>query len=136
YYPFSDGIIDCGRQLKINNLLEDGGKYSINFNELEELTKDPNTKLLILCNPHNPVGKVWTKEDLDRVCEICYKNDVLIFSDEIHADLIMKGHEFTSIGTLDEKYRNNAIISLAPSKTFNIAGLGASIIIVPNDELR
>lgn len=136
YYPFTDGIIDCGRELKINNLVEEDGKYSMNFNELEKLAKDPNTKLLILCNPHNPVGKVWSKEELERVCEICYKNNVLIISDEIHADLIMKGYKFTSVGTLDEKYRNNVILALAPSKTFNIAGLGASIIIVPSDELR
>lgn len=136
YYPFTDGVIDCGRELRINNLVEENGKYSINFHELEELAEDPNTKLLILSNPHNPIGKVWSKKELERICEICYKNDVLIFSDEIHADLTMKQYKFTSLGTLDEKYRDNIIIALAPSKIFNIAGLGASIIIVPNVELR
>ena len=100
------------------------------------MAKEPNTKLIILCSPHNPVGRVWTKDELYRVCKLCSDNGVLIFSDEIHADLIMKGHKFITAGKLSDEISQNLIISFAPSKTFNIAGLGASLIVVPNKEIR
>ena len=136
YYPFSDGVINCGRTLRINELTENNGYYTIDFDNLEKLAREPNTKLIILSNPHNPVGRVWTRDELYRVCKLCCDNDILIFSDEIHADLIMKGNTFISAGTLSQEISNNLIISFAPSKTFNIAGLGASIIVVPNGEIR
>ncbi len=136
YYPFSDGVMDCGRTLRINELIETNGQYSIDFENLEKLVRESTTKIIILCNPHNPVGRVWTRDELYRVCKLCCDNGTLIFSDEIHADLIMKGYKFVSTGTLSHKISQNLIISFAPTKTFNIAGLGASIIVVPNDEIR
>ena len=136
YYPFSEGIKNCGRTLRINRLIERNGRYDIDFENLEKLATEKSTKLIILSSPHNPVGRVWTKDELYRVCKICSKNNVLIFSDEIHADLIMKGYKFVSAGMLSEEISQNLIISFAPTKTFNIAGLGASIIVVPNIEIR
>ena len=136
YYPFSDGVNDCGRTLKNNQLIGTNGYYSIDFENLEKLVREPTTKLIILCNPHNPVGRVWTRDELYRICKLCCDNGILIFSDEIHADLIMKGHTFVSTGTLSNDISQNLIISFAPTKTFNIAGLGASIIVVPNDQIR
>mgnify|MGYP000860144648 CR=1 FL=1 len=136
YYPFSDGVINCGRTLRVNQLIESNGHYSIDFENLEELVKEPSTKLIILSNPHNPVGRVWSRDELMHVCELCCENDVIILSDEIHADLIMKGHKFISAGTLSDSISENLIITFAPSKTFNIAGLGASIIVVPNNDIR
>lgn len=136
YYPFSDSIINCGRTIRNNQLIETKGYYTMDFEGLEKLAKGPNTKLIILCSPHNPVGRVWTKDELYRVCKLCSDNGVLIFSDEIHADLIMKGHKFITAGKLPDEISQNLIISFAPSKTFNIAGLGASLIVVPNKEIR
>jgi cystathionine beta-lyase len=136
YYPFCDSIINCGITIINNQLIENNGLYTMNFNELGELVKDPKTKLIILCNPHNPVGRVWTEDELYQVCKICSDNGVLIFSDEIHADFIMKGHKFVSAGKLSSEISENLIISFAPSKTFNIAGLGASLIVMPNKAIR
>lgn len=136
YYPFSDSIINCGRTIINNQLIENNGLYTMNFNELEELVKDPKTKLIILCNPHNPVGRVWTEDELYQACKICSDNGVLIFSDEIHADFIMKGHKFVSVGKMSSEISENLIVSFAPSKTFNIAGLGASLIVMPNKAIR
>ena len=136
YYPFTDGVINCGRKLRINHLKEEDGYYSIDFDDLENLVKEPSTKLIILSNPHNPVGRVWSRKELIKVCKLCCDNNVLIISDEIHADLIMRGHKFTSAGTLSDEISENLIITFAPSKTFNIAGLGASIIVAPNKEIK
>ncbi len=136
YYPFSDSILNCGRIIIDNKLMENNGFYSMDFEGLEPLAKNPDNKLMVLCNPHNPVGRVWTEDELYQAAKICLDNDVLLFSDEIHADLIMKGYKFVSAGTLAEEITKNLIISFAPSKTFNIAGLAASLIIIPNKEIR
>ena len=136
YYPFSEAINDCGRTIMINQLIEKNGYYEMDFENLEQLAREERTKLVILCSPHNPVGRVWTKEELTRFGEICCKNNVLILSDEIHADFIMKEHRFISAGTLSADITDNLILSFAPSKTFNIAGLGASVIVILNKEIR
>lgn len=136
YYPFNEAIKDCGRTIRVNQLIEKNGYHEMDFKNLEKLAKEERTKLIILCSPHNPVGRVWTKEELIRLGRICCENDVLIFSDEIHADFIMKGNKFISMGTLSSDITNNLILSFAPSKTFNIAGLGASIIVIPNENIR
>lgn len=136
YYPFTDGVNNNNRKLCVNQLKEEDGYYTIDFDDLEKLVKEPNTKLIILSNPHNPVGRVWSKDELMKVCKLCCENNVLIISDEIHADLIMSECEFTSAGTLSDEISENLIITFAPSKTFNIAGLGASIIVVPNEKIR
>lgn len=137
YYPFADGPRNNGRVLKHNCLIEkEPCYYEIDFANLEELASDPNTKLLILCNPHNPVGRVWTREELKKTCEICVKHNVLILSDEIHADLIMSSQKHIPTASLSEEIADRVIATYAPSKTFNLAGLGASVIIVPNASLR
>lgn len=136
YYPFMEGVKNCGRTIYNNQLIENKGHYIMDFKGLEELAKKSKTKLIILCNPHNLVGRVWTYDELIQACQICCNNGVLIFSDEIHADLIMKGHKFITAGVLSDEISQNLIISFAPSKTFNIAGLGASLIVVPNKKTR
>jgi len=136
YYPFSNSIINCSRIISNNQLIEVNGYYSMDFEGLEKLSQSSDNKIFILCNPHNPVGRVWTRDELYRACRICVDNGVLVFSDEIHADLIMKGQKFTTAGTLSDEITQKLIISFAPSKTFNIAGLAASLIVVPNKEIR
>ena len=137
YYPFSNGPRDNGRVLKHNCLIEkEPGYYVMDYDNLEELAKDPKTRLLILSSPHNPVGRVWHEDELRRLCEICIRNDVLILADEIHADLIMEGHKHIPVGLLGEDIADHIVACYAPSKTFNLAGLGASVIVVPYAELR
>jgi cystathionine beta-lyase len=136
YYPFSDSIRNCGRTIINNQLLEDNGFYSMDFEGLGTLAKKPDNKLFILCNPHNPVGRVWTENEIYQACKICSDNGVLIFSDEIHADFIMEGHKFFSAGNLPVTITENLILSFAPSKTFNIAGLTASLLVIPNKKIR
>ncbi|HNR66179.1 MAG TPA: aminotransferase class I/II-fold pyridoxal phosphate-dependent enzyme, partial [Atribacterota bacterium] len=136
YYPFSNSIVNCGRTIRDNQLIEKNGFYTMDFEELEMLAKKSDNKLFILCNPHNPVGRVWTEDELYQACKICSDNGVLIFSDEIHADFIMKGHKFASAGKLSPEITENLLISFAPSKTFNIAGLTASLIVIPNRVIR
>ena len=136
YYPFADGPRNNGRVLKHNRLIEKDGCYEVDFANLEELASDPDTKLFILCHPHNPVGRVWTREELKKMCDICVKHDVIILSDEIHADLILNGQKHVPAAALGEEIANHVIATYAPSKTFNLAGLGASVIIAPNAELR
>lgn len=132
YYPFYDVIRDNGRTLVSNPLVYENGKYSIDFYDFEKKATDYGVKLFILCSPHNPVGRVWTREELERINEICVKHGVIIVSDEIHCDFTWSGHTHTCFGLLNE----NAIIATAPSKTFNLAGLQVSNIFIKNEELR
>ena len=136
YYPFSEVIIDNGRKLISNTLKQDeSGRYRMDFEDFEEKIINENIKLFFLCNPHNPVGRVWSREELIKLGDICYKHHVIIVSDEIHADFVFKGkHEV--FANLKEEYKEIAIVATAPSKTFNIAGLQVSNIFIPNQELR
>lgn len=136
YPPFHSGVKDNNRVMIQNELVEKDGYYTIDFEDFEKKIIDNNVKLFILCNPHNPVGRVWSKEELEKMAEICLKHDVKIFSDEIHSDLILKGNKFTSMLSLDEKYRKITAAAMAPSKTFNIAGLYSSIVLIPNESMR
>lgn len=136
YYPFSRGIISNGRQLLPNQLLYKNQKYSIDFQDFEEKAKDPLTKIFILCSPHNPVGRVWNREELKKLGEICLENDVLIIADEIHHDLILPGNKHTLFSTISKEFEKNSIICTAPSKTFNLAGLQVSNIIIPDGKMR
>jgi putative C-S lyase len=136
YYPFSMAANINGRTLVNNPLIEQGGTYKIDFDDLEAKAKDPKNKLLIFCSPHNPVGRVWTKEELRRVADICNRNKVLVISDEIHFDLLLPGTAHTIYSTLSEETAQNCIVCTAPSKTFNLAGMQVSNIIIPNKELR
>lgn len=136
YYPFYDGVVNTGRVVRNNGLLEENGRYRMDFEGLEALAEDPRTKLMVLCSPHNPVGRVWTREELDRVADICCRNHVILFSDEIHADLIFSGHTHISAGTLEGEIKENVIVAIAPSKTFNLAGLSSAVVVIQNDKLR
>ena len=132
YYPFYDIIRENSRMLITNQLMNINGKYSIDFNDFEQKIADHNVKLFILCNPHNPVGRVWTYDELKQMNEICVKHSVTVVSDEIHCDFVWPGHTHICYGLLNE----NAVIATAPSKTFNLAGLQISNIFVKNADLR
>ncbi|MCF6466290.1 MalY/PatB family protein [Clostridium sp. Cult2] len=135
YYPFYDVIRNNGCTIVENPLKFEGDKYVMDYEDLEEKVKDPRVKLLILCSPHNPVGRVWTKEELTKLGEICIENDVMVVADEIHCDLIYKGYKHTSFASISDKFAQNSITTIAPSKTFNIAGLQASSVVIPNEKL-
>ena len=136
YYPMYGAVKNQNRKLADNALINTGKRYEIDFDDLEHKAADPNTKLLILCSPHNPCGRVWTREELIKIGEICLKNDVIVLSDEIHCDLIMPGHKHTVFASISEDFANNCVVCTAPSKTFNIAGLQTSNIFIPNFKLR
>ncbi len=112
------------------------GKYSIDFDDFEKKIVDENVKLFILCSPHNPVGRVWTEDELRRMGEICFKHKVIVVSDEIHCDFTYEGHKHITFPSLGEEFEQNVILCTAPSKTFNIAGLHVSNIFIPNPEIR
>ena len=136
YYPFYGAIENNDAQLVTNPLvLEDGG-YRMDLADLETKCSDPQVKMAILCSPHNPVGRVWTEEELHNFGQICIENDILVVADEIHGDLIFKEQIFTPFAKISETFAQNSIICTAPSKTFNLAGLLTSSIIIPNGELR
>ena len=132
YHPFTVAVEENGRNLVISELVEKGNTYEIDFEDLERKTSLPEVTLLIFCSPHNPVGRVWTKEELIRVCEICLKHQVYIISDEIHFDIIMPGFQHVSVGNLEKKYFDNCAICTAPTKSFNMAGLQVSNLIIPD----
>ncbi len=136
YYPFFSAIENNGCSIENNPLLYDNNRYSMDFNDLEMKTRDSAVKLAILRSPHNPVGRVWTEEELNRFGDICLGNNVLIVSDEIHGDLTYRGSRFIPFSGMSEQFRENSIICTAPSKTFNLAGLQTSNIIIPNEEYR
>lgn len=138
YYPFLGSVLQSGCTPTENPLvLEADGHYHMDLTDLEQKASDPHAKLLLLCSPHNPVGRVWGREELEDVAAICLEHGVVVVSDEIHGDIILGGGSpFISMGTLAEKYAANCIICTAPSKTFNLAGLANSNIIIPGDALR
>ncbi len=136
YYPFRMVLEYNDIQVVENPLVYEDGRYRMDFEDLSAKARDPQTKLLILSSPHNPIGRVWTRDELTRLAEICRANDVLVVSDEIHGDLTFAGHPFVSYGTLGEDFAQNAFICTAASKTFNLAGLSNSNIIIPNKSLR
>ncbi len=136
YYPFFSSITRNGCEIVNNPLIFDGDRYSMNFEDLENKAADERVKLLILCNPHNPVGRVWKEEELQRIGGICIKNNVLVLADEIHMDLVYKGNSYTPFASLSKEFEENSITFTAPSKTFNLAGLQTSNIIIPDKWLR
>jgi len=136
YHPFFYVIEKNGRRVVDNALKLHNNKYEIDFDDLEQKFKEFNIKLMLFCSPHNPGGRVWTKEELVKVGELCKKYDVLIVSDEIHCDLVLKGHKHIPFASLSKDFRDRSITCVAPSKTFNLAGLQSSAIIIPNEEIR
>ena len=136
YYPFSEVIIDNGRKVISNTLVQEkSGKYKIDFADFEEKIVKEKIKLFFLCNPHNPVGRVWSREELIRLGDICYKHHVIVVSDEIHGDFVFKGQHSVFVD-LKEEYKEIGIVATSPSKTFNIAGLQVSNIFIPSQELK
>ena len=136
YYPFSGVILDNKRKVVDNTLtLGEDGRYHIDFEDFEEKVVNENVKLFFLCNPHNPVGRVWEREELERLGDICYRHNVIVVSDEIHSDFGWKG-KHQVFADLKEEYREISVTCTAPSKTFNIAGLQVSNIFIPNTRLR
>ena len=136
YYPFSNLIDGLGRRLINSPLTFDGSRYHIDFEDLEEKIVRNDVRLYLLCSPHNPVGRVWTREELKRIGDICLRHGVLVVSDEIHCDFVWSSHPHTVFASLGEEYSRNCIVCTAPSKTFNLAGLCASNIIIPDRDLR
>ncbi len=134
YFPFFNAIKNNGRVQVDNQLINKDGKYVIDFDDLREKARDAS--MLFLCSPHNPTGRCWTREELTEICNICLENDVLILSDEIHADLILPGYRHHPTASLSDDIAEKTITCIAPSKTFNIAGLATSSVIIKDQELR
>ncbi len=131
YFPFFSCVKGLGRELLQNPLVIENGRYTFNFKDLRSKIKN-NTRLLLLCNPQNPGGMVWKPEELEELSRICLENDIIIISDEIHSDLVYKGNRHTPVAMVSEEAANNSVILMAPSKTFNIAGLATSVVIIPD----
>lgn len=136
YYPFREVIEDNGRTFINNQLHYENGKYTIDFDDFEKKIVENKVKVYMLCSPHNPAGRVWTRAELTRLGDICLKHNVIIMDDEIHCDFVYAPHKFTSFMTLGEKYRKNLVLYHSPSKTFNVAGLQPANIIIPDEALR
>lgn len=136
YYPFTNKIENNDRKVINNSLIYEQGTYKMDYEDLNKKASDPNNKVLILCSPHNPVGRVWSEEELKRVVEICKKHEVWIVADEIHLDLIRKGVKHTPLQLLCSDYKDKIVTCVAPSKSFNLAGMQLSNIIINNAELR
>lgn len=134
YNIFYNSIENAGRHVISSDLHYDGHSYSIDWNDLEEKLSLPLTTMMILCNPHNPVGKVWTKDELEKISALCEKHHVILVSDEIHGDLIRHGVDYTPAFAL--KHHKQTISLVSPSKTFNVAALHAATVIIPDKNLR
>lgn len=135
YFPFFWAVERQDRLLLNNRLLEKENTYSIDFEGLEAMLRS-GAKMLILCSPHNPVGRAWSREELERTGKLCLENGVLIVSDEIHGDLVLPGRRHLPLASLSQDLLGNTITCIAPSKTFNLAGLFTSSVIIPDEKLR
>lgn len=136
YNCFFSSIRNNRCEIISNDLRYSNGTYSIDFDDLEEKAADPKTRLMLLCNPHNPAGRVWAKEELTRVGEICFRHHVLVVSDEIHCDLVHQGHTHIPFGSLGQQFLENSVTCTAPSKTFNLAGLQVANIFAYDTGIR
>jgi len=134
YHPFFLVPKDLGRQVVENPLKLEGNRYYFDFDDLERKI-DNRTRILFLSNPHNPVGRVWTKDELERIGEICLKHNIIILSDEIHSDLIFKNHRHIPLASISESLAQITITAMSPSKTFNLAGMHTAELIIPNPKL-
>lgn len=136
YYPFFEVIRDNNRKIVESPLLLTGGHYEIDFDDLEEKIASQNVKLFLLCSPHNPVGRVWTKEELQKLGELCDRYHVFVVADEIHCELVYEGHDYTPFASLSERFRQNSVTCVSPSKAFNLAGLQIANIIAADEGVR
>lgn len=136
YYPFFEVIRDNNRKIVESPLLLTDGHYEIDFDDLEEKIASQNVKLFLLCSPHNPVGRVWTKEELQKLGELCDRYHVFVVADEIHCELVYEGHDYTPFASLSERFRQNSVTCVSPSKAFNLAGLQIANIIAADEGVR
>jgi len=136
YYPFRHVVEQNGRRPVVSELVNDNGAYRVDFDDFERKIRENDVRLFILCSPHNPVGRVWTREELERMGDICLKYDVKVASDEIHADFVYPGYKHTVFAAVKPEFEQNSVILTAPTKTFNLAGLHISNIFIPNPVLR
>lgn len=136
YNIFFNSIYNNGRNIVECVMPCENGKYRVDFDDLEKKCADPQSTLLILCNPHNPTGLIWDKETLARIGEICYRNHVVVLSDEIHCDITLPGTEYVPFASVNETCKMNSVTCIAPTKTFNIAGLQSAAVSVPDPNLR
>lgn len=136
YYPFYSAVERNGRRILRNPLLLRDGHYRMDFAGLRRLAAEPSAKMLLLCSPHNPVGRVWTREELRELAQIVLANDLILVSDEIHGDLVLPGHRHTVVSTLGADIAARCLVCTAPSKTFNLAGMATSNIMIEDAQLR
>ncbi len=136
YHAFHSLIDNSGRIKAENKLKLRGGRYEIDFEDLERQLANPRTKLMLLCNPHNPVGRCWTMEELARIAELCLRHDVFVVSDEVHGDLAYRSFTHTPLPAVSEEIAQRCMVTVNPSKTFNLAGMRASAAILPNKRRR
>ena len=136
YNIFYNSIINNGRNVLSSDLVYDGGEYSIDFEDLEAKLALPQTSLMILCNPHNPVGRIWTKEELSKIGSLCHKYGVTVLSDEIHCDITAPGTDYVPFASVNEECRSISVTAVASSKTFNIAGLQSACIFAEDPVIR
>ena len=136
YYPYYDYVRGTGRKIAYNPLVERGGRWEMDFAALEALAREPDVRLMILCSPHNPVGRAWTREELECVGRICIDNGVMLAVDEIHADLVLPPNRHVPFASISGEFARSCIVCTSPSKTFNLAGLLVSDIIIPDDGIR
>ena len=135
YNCFYSSVKNAGRNVLSSSLVYENGTYHIDFVDLEEKLSDKQSSMMILCNPHNPTGNMWTKEELLKIGQLCIKHHVILISDEIHCDVADPGYHYNSALMIDE-IKDNLIVCLAPSKMYNLAGLQGSVVVVPNENLR
>ena len=136
YNIFFNSIINNGRFVAESPLAYDGDRYTIDWEDLEQKLSDPQVSMMILCNPHNPVGNIWDRKTLERIGELCRKYHVIVFSDEIHCDLTAPGKEYVPFAGVSETCRSISVTAIAPTKAFNIAGLQTAAVMVPDELLR
>ena len=136
YNIFFNSILNNGRQVLESRLKYEEGTYRIDYEDLEQKLADPQTTMMIFCNPHNPIGKIWDRDTLERVGELCYKHHVIVVSDEIHCDLTDPGCSYIPFASVSEHCRENSITCMAPTKAFNLAGIQTAAVAVPNPVLR
>ncbi|MDE5722060.1 MAG: pyridoxal phosphate-dependent aminotransferase [Clostridia bacterium] len=136
YYPFAQSVTDNGRKLVVSELKNDGGYYTIDFEDFERKIIENDVKAFILCNPHNPVGRVWTREELLRLGDICLKHGVFVISDEIHSDFVYGNYNHTVFSTVKKEFEKISAICTAPTKTFNLAGLHVANTYISDDEIH
>ncbi len=136
YYPFKNMIEANNRKLVTSSLYEQDGKWQIDFEDFESKIVENNVKLFILCSPHNPVSRVWTRDELSKISDICLRHNVIVFADEIHNDFIIPPNKHTVFSTLSKEAAENSIVSTSASKTFNLAGLQFSVNFIQNPKLK